>query len=65
MVFEAAVGIDKADFFPVLGLVDGSKILETQLTALVFRFPDGGGGSIAKKAEADEDAGLVVEVKGG
>ena len=65
LVFEASTGIDEADFFAVFGLVDGSKILETQLAALVFRFPDGGGGSIAKKAEADEDAGLVVEVKGG
>jgi hypothetical protein len=44
----------------VFGLVDGSKILETQLAALVFRFPDGGGGSIAKKAEADENDEMVV-----
>jgi hypothetical protein len=36
LVFEASTGIDEADFFPVLGLVDGSEILETQLTVFVF-----------------------------
>ena len=50
LVFEASTGIHEADFFAVFGLVDGSKILETQLASLAFRFPDGGGGSIATVA---------------
>jgi len=65
LVFEAATSIDEADFLTVLGFVDGAEILEAQLPTLVFASPDGSGGSIAKETEADEHAGLVVQVKSG
>jgi hypothetical protein len=65
LVFEAATSIDETDFLTVLGFVDGAEILETQLPTLVFASPDGSGGSIAKEAETNEHAWLVVQVKSG
>ncbi len=60
LVFQAPTGINEADFFPVFGFVDGPEVLEAELPALVFAFPDGSGCSVAKEAEADEHPGLVI-----
>ena len=60
LVFEPTPGIDESDFFTVFGFVDGPEVLETELPALVFAFPDGSSGSVAKEAEADEHAGFVI-----
>jgi hypothetical protein len=65
LVFEAAPGIDEADFLPVLGFMDGPEILETELPSLVFASPDGCSGSVAKEAEADEHTRFVIQVKSG
>ena len=63
LVFEPTPGIDEPDFFTVFRFVDGPEVLEAELPALVFAFPDGSGGSVAKEAEADEHPGLVIQVK--
>ncbi len=60
LVFQAPTGIDETDFFPVFGFVDGPEVLETELPGLVFAFPDGSRSSVAKEAEADEHAGLII-----
>ncbi len=65
LVFQAPTGIDETDFFPVFGFVDGPEVLEAELPALIFAFPDGSGGSVAKEAEADEHTRFVVQVKSG
>jgi hypothetical protein len=63
LVFEAATGIHKANFFSVFRFVEGLEVLKAELPALVFTPPDCGGGAVAKQAKADEHAGFVVEVK--
>jgi len=63
LVFEPTPGIDETDFFTVFGFVNGPEVLESELLALVLTFPDGSGGSVTKKTEADEHAGLVIQVK--
>ena len=65
LVFKTATNIDEADFLAVLGLVDGAEVLESELPALRFAPPDGGSSSVSEETEADEHAGLVVEVKSG
>ena len=65
LVFEPTTRVDEADFFPVLGFMEGLKIMKTQLLALVCAFPNGSGRSIAKKAEADKHAGFVIQIKSG
>ena len=65
LIFEAPAGIHEADFFPMLGFMEGVEVLKTELPSLVFPFPDGGGCPIAKEAEADQHAGLVIQIKSG
>ncbi len=65
LVFEAAVGIHEADFLAVGGLVDCLESMESELVACRFVSPKGGSGAVAEEAEADEDAGVVIEVKSG
>ena len=60
LVFEASVGVHETDFFPMLGLVEGLKSMESKLVADRFLAPEGGGGTVAEKAKADEHAGVVI-----
>lgn len=64
LVFEASPFIDEADFLAVFGLVEGMESRKPELIILIFRAPESGSGTITKKAEADENAGIVADVEG-
>ena len=64
LVFEASTLIHEADFFSVFGFVEGLESRKTELIILVVRAPESSCGAISEKAEADEDAGIVVDVEG-
>lgn len=64
LVFEASPFIDEADFLAVFGLVEGMESLKTRVDHPDFRTPESSSGTITKKAEADENAGIVADVEG-
>lgn len=67
LVLELSLRVHEPDLLAIFRLVDGLKILEAMLGAVVAggRSPDGGAGAITKQTEADEHAGIVIHVKRG
>jgi hypothetical protein len=63
LVFQASLGIHETDFFAVLVLVEGLKSMESKLVADGFLPPESCGGTVSEKAQADEDAWVVVQIK--
>lgn len=65
LVLQLAGGIDEADFLAFFGLVDGGEIFRKPIAGISLAGPDRGRCAIAENAEADEDTGIVIDVKRG
>ncbi len=65
LVFEAAVGIDEPDFFPVLGLMQRLEVRELPSVGSVLRAPESGGRTVSEKTKTHQDSGIVIEVERG
>ena len=63
LVFQASIGVHETDFLAVLRLVEGLKSVKSKLVADGFVAPESGCGTIPKEAEADEHAGIVIQIK--
>jgi hypothetical protein len=66
LVAEVAVAVDEADFFAVLGKMEGVEMAEVFVVgADLFAVEQEGGSTVSEEAKADEHARVVIEVEGG